>query len=97
MNWPTIISWSCCSITIGITGLSIFNIVRFGRAHDEQMRKVDGWLEELRVLDASIDSHRLRFALYVAMASPDTSDDAKNVISTALAMAGSVDMDHGHA
>lgn len=97
MDWPGIIGWTFCSITIGITGFSVFNTVRFGRWHKRQMADAERLLRELKALDMRIDAHRLRFALFVAMTSPDTSDDAKNVISTALALAGSQDVDVGHA
>lgn len=97
MNWDTIIGWTGCAITIGITGATIFKSVQFDRWHKRHMAEVDVLLRELRAFDARIDSHRLRFALFAAMASSDVSDDAKNVISTALAMAGSVDVDMGHA
>lgn len=97
MNWINIVSYTACAVNLLAFAYSIYNIRKYGREFKRQNDRAGELVRELAVLDPRIDTHRLRFALYAAMASAEVSDDAKNVISTALAMAGSVDVDHGHA
>jgi hypothetical protein len=95
MNWVSIISYALLAANLAAFAYSIFNIRKYDKIFRRSNDRVAEIVRQMAPLDFSIESHRLRFALYAAMTSAEVSHDAKNVISTALAMAGSVDVDHG--
>lgn len=97
MNWITVIQWVGVAFVMLCAGWSILNAHKYHKIFKRQMDEADLLVRNLSVLDFDLDMHRLRFALYCAMSSSDVSDDAKDVIATAIAQAKLEESRHGTA
>lgn len=80
MNWVAIISYSALAVNLGAFAYSMHNIRKYDKIFRRHNDRAAELVRELAVLDPRIDTHRLRFALYAAMAGHVTivPDDSEN-------------------